>query len=653
MNLLFISSSLGRRIIDALSWMLVHSLWQGLLLAVVAGIVVLFTKKASPSFRYNLFSAISVIFIAATMVTFLGRLNSNKEIVLQHTSDATSITNAFIDPVPVVAEEQAGFIPGIIRFFNEHSAVIVFIWLLVIGFRCFRLIGGLYSIRKIKRSGIAPDDDHWTKRTKELCTQLGITKQVRFFQSAITRVPMVLGHIKPIILFPAGVLVSLSPSEIEAILIHELAHIRRNDYLANIIQSFLEIVFFFNPAAIWVSGLIKAERENCCDDIAVARASNKRNYINALLSFQEYHLNLPQHVTAFGRRRDHLLHRVKRIIYNNNKTLNAMEKLFLASGLLVTGLLVFAFSSNAPNQNKKQTASITQVKNSAGTIPARDTVPNGPSKVITTVEGKEYVLVLKNDKLVELSIDGIKIPSDKINDYKAETDKIITEVKAQAEKAKLMAEESAQRQDELKIELDRLEHMQEELQLKHAGGKKEDAEKIAKELSMMQLDLKMKTEKIEQDSRKIADANGEQAIAQAEREKELALLYQLQATAADKQVKMANGNTALSAQLEKLNGLIALEHQKLAELDAEKELLQLTLAKATDEPGRPASEDMISHSILEDLMVNGLIEDPKKVSVKLNSKELIINGVKQSAEIHKKFKDKYVKKPGWSFSYSS
>jgi beta-lactamase regulating signal transducer with metallopeptidase domain len=85
-------------------------------------------------------------------------------------------------------------------------------------------------------------------------------------------------------------LTTLPASEIEAILLHELAHIRRRDYLVNLLQSFSDIIFFFNPAVLWLSSLIRDERENCCDDIAIGEVKNKKQFIHALLSFQEYNL---------------------------------------------------------------------------------------------------------------------------------------------------------------------------------------------------------------------------------------------------------------------------------------------------------------------------------------------------------------------------
>ena len=107
---------------------------------------------------------------------------------------------------------------------------------------------------------------------------------------------------------------------------HELAHIRRKDYLVNLVQSFAEVVFFFNPALLWISSLLREERENCCDEVAISHTNDKKQFIHALVAFQEYatHTSNKQPTIAFAGRKNYLLNRVKRIIYNENKKLNAM-----------------------------------------------------------------------------------------------------------------------------------------------------------------------------------------------------------------------------------------------------------------------------------------------------------------------------------------
>ncbi|MDB5209278.1 MAG: hypothetical protein JWQ30_105, partial [Sediminibacterium sp.] len=139
-----------------------------------------------------------------------------------------------------------------------------------------------------------------------------------------------------------GLLAHLPSDEIEAILLHELAHIKRRDYFINLLQSFVETIFFFNPALMWLSSMIREERENCCDDIAISITNSKTKFINALIAFQEYHFSTPSYTVGFPGRKNQLLNRVKRIISDSNKTLNATEKSLLTFGMGVFILFSFA-----------------------------------------------------------------------------------------------------------------------------------------------------------------------------------------------------------------------------------------------------------------------------------------------------------------------
>ncbi len=460
MRLSFMIELFTGKTVQALCWTLVHSLWLGLLLAAVAGIIILSTRRSCAALRYNLLTAFFLFFSAAIVITFCLQLNN----AFEKKQSLSVVTGTTISEkkIPVTpAEIELGnttVTNAVVSFLNEYSTVIVFVWLLIIAFRFAGLISGLYNIHKIKNRQITDPGEYWNDRLQSLAARLEIKKKVRMFQSGIAKIPMVLGHFKPIILFPVALLATLPQDEVEAILIHELAHIRRKDYLLNMFQHLMEIFFFFNPAVLWVSALIKTERENCCDDIAVAQTGNKRNYINALLSFQEYNMITPRYATGFTNKRYYLLQRIKRIIYNNNKTLNAMEKTFLASGLVLAGLLAVAFSQTQPGSSEKATpvnqtlSPITEDHRNFSTE-IKDTVPvsfnnilieKGITNLNTMVNGKRYELKIKNDVITELTIDGEKIPDGKIAEHKIVTDDIIYQAKKNIEKEMFLSGKAMQ-----------------------------------------------------------------------------------------------------------------------------------------------------------------------------------------------------------------
>ena len=208
-------------------------------------------------------------------------------------------------------------------------------------------------------------------------------RPVTLLQSGIAKCPMVIGHLKPIILFPVGFLNALSTEEVEAILIHELAHIKRNDFLINIIQTITEILFFFNPAIWWVSSLIRKERENCCDDISVAIMKSKTGYVQALISFQEYSFTAGRYTPAFPGTGYGLLDRVKRLIHNQNSPLSSTHKFILmtiAVFLVFLSVIVSMTKMPATSTNKRSYAAQYGSQSSSGqpqnlVIIPRDTVP--------------------------------------------------------------------------------------------------------------------------------------------------------------------------------------------------------------------------------------------------------------------------------------
>jgi beta-lactamase regulating signal transducer with metallopeptidase domain len=137
----------------------------------------------------------------------------------------------------------------------------------------------------------------------------------------------------------------MEPAQVEAILLHELAHIQRSDYLVNFLQTLLETLFFFNPAVWWLSSLIRAEREHCCDDLALAHMTNQMAYLKALVHFEEYRLSTPRQAVAFGGSRG-VLTRMERIARGKNRALGKLELAILGFVLLLCTLFIAAAPRN-------------------------------------------------------------------------------------------------------------------------------------------------------------------------------------------------------------------------------------------------------------------------------------------------------------------
>jgi len=157
-----------------------------------------------------------------------------------------------------------------------------------------RLTGGWVVAARMRSMLVRPASKEWQQKLDALKARLRISRPVRLFTSALVQVPTVVGWLRPVVLVPVGALAGLPPEHIEALLAHELAHIRRHDYLVNMLQSIAEALLFYHPAVWWISSHIRNERENCCDDVAVEISGDAFAYARALADLEQHrpaHLN--------------------------------------------------------------------------------------------------------------------------------------------------------------------------------------------------------------------------------------------------------------------------------------------------------------------------------------------------------------------------
>ncbi|WP_298739781.1 M56 family metallopeptidase [uncultured Chitinophaga sp.] len=363
---------LSNDIIRAIGWTLIHSLWQGLVLALVAGILILFTRKSRPALRYNIFTLLFFLLTGSALLTFFYELRQPTGHAVMtggSTVEINAAATTLPDATPVLvasaATPQPDFSRRFAAYFNEHAPLLVMLWFIVFVARMLWLFGGLVYVQRIRHYKTSVPDTAFMEQLSVLCRRIRLNSKVQLLESALVKVPAALGILKPVILMPLGMLAQLPPDQVEAVLLHELAHIRRRDFLVNLVQHFAETIFFFNPALLWLSARIREEREHCCDDIAINVTQSRSNYIQALVSFQEFQL-APQmkYAMAFPGRKKQLLHRVKRILGSNNKTLNIAEKSFLLVCFSLIGMLGIVFSQPEKQQaiEKQVTAQVQEME---------------------------------------------------------------------------------------------------------------------------------------------------------------------------------------------------------------------------------------------------------------------------------------------------
>ncbi|HEY2580962.1 MAG TPA: M56 family metallopeptidase [Mucilaginibacter sp.] len=409
-HLLLISIN-SNKIITAFSWMLIHSLWQGLLLAVIAGVGLMFTKRSSAAYRYNLMLTLFIAFIGVCTYTLIVEWNIASKTLSQPVAGDidTNVSSLFSGNL----YNLKLLIKTFSNYFSANAPMVVLIWFIVFLFKSIKMIACLVYNNRIRNFQVYEPDQFWTDAVENFSKKLNIKKAVRLVQSGYIKMPVVVGHLKPVILIPVGLMAGLPAEQVEAILLHELAHIRRNDYLVNFLQNIAETIFFFNPGLLWISTLLREERENCCDDIALEQTQNRVGFVQALISFKEHELYGSKYATAFPGKKNYLFRRISRILNNKSMTFGSGEKIFLMVSVI---LLAFALGTVALGQVKDKLKSApikTQYKTSHDSIPTDSIFANKDAlKAMAPLKRKK---VQYSEKMRD-GIAGIKTKSIRLAD---------------------------------------------------------------------------------------------------------------------------------------------------------------------------------------------------------------------------------------------
>lgn len=310
------TAGIPENISSALGWTLIHSLWQGLAIVVAFSILRQVFKTSNARYWQGI-GALGLQLISA-LVTF-GTVYQPAEIVAGKPKFTAFFINnaANLDGVSIFAPSKLTFIQQAQLFIQNNLDTFVLFWFIGANLLLFRLIIGFVYVQQLKVQKITPVRDEVLGIMEELQKKIQLNMPIRLFESAKAVVPMTIGWIKPIILLPAGIMSGLSITQLEAVLAHELAHIKRYDYLINIFQSCVEILFFYHPATWFISAQVRDERENCCDDFAVNICGDRLVLAKALTQVATFQ-HQPRLAMAFGAKRQTFMDRIKRIVGIND-----------------------------------------------------------------------------------------------------------------------------------------------------------------------------------------------------------------------------------------------------------------------------------------------------------------------------------------------
>lgn len=321
---------LSDQFVQKLGWVLLHFIWQAMVIAILLAVLLRILRGFSANLRYVAACLAMVIIVLLPVVTmqFVNVLplqeeqtvfeipnTENKSEVVELQPSVISLPSSGIyEPVREESARTSNVIvwkQRITDILEPALPHIVTGWLLGVLVLSVWQLGGWAQLQKLRRKMVKQVDTPLKDKLNRLSEKLGVNQAVDLLESALVRVPTMIGWLRPVILLPAGALTGLSTAQLEAILAHELAHIKRYDYLVNILQTIVEILGFYHPALWWISHKIRTERENCCDDLAVTVTNDRISYARALTSMEEIRGRGELAVAAAG---GNLISRVRRII---------------------------------------------------------------------------------------------------------------------------------------------------------------------------------------------------------------------------------------------------------------------------------------------------------------------------------------------------
>ncbi len=330
----------SEEVIRSLGLTLLDSLWQGAVLLFVCGGLLWLLRNRASRLRYYVVLAGLLALPVLSVVTFSGHYSvSDQGIVASAGEQLLPSEFTFATGETVLPESALSLVDRWQQWAQTNAPYISLIWVLGFALFAFRLTGGFYMVRRLKQNSELPQDDYWTNKVKALCDQLKIKLPVELRQSARLTSPVVLGYLKPVVIFPMGLLQGLPTDQIEAILLHELAHIKRYDYLLNVLVSLLQVVFFYHPAYWWLQSQLDSEREYSCDDLVLHQTGNSLSLIKALAAVREFQITGHSPALAFAGHKNQLLKRVERIMKKKTRT-NWLGGLISMSVLLLSFFLM-------------------------------------------------------------------------------------------------------------------------------------------------------------------------------------------------------------------------------------------------------------------------------------------------------------------------
>jgi uncharacterized protein (TIGR03435 family) len=294
-------------------WALVHFIWQGTVVALVAALVLHLCRRRTASVRYLIACGAMVAMLFAVVMTAALVEAPSANLTATRASVRTTADGRVDVFLPIQINEAPS--PATVSNAQRVEMLLPWIvsaWLSGVIVLLARVGAGWWHVRRLHHLALASPSSNWQATGSRIASRLGLARFIRIVQLSHVDVPLVVGCLRPIVVLPIAAISQLNAAQVEAILAHELAHVRRHDYLVNLMQTLAETLLFYHPAVWWLSARIRDEREHCCDDVAVAVCGDPAGYAAALAELEAWRsgeLSLAAAATGGS-----LLNRVRRIL---------------------------------------------------------------------------------------------------------------------------------------------------------------------------------------------------------------------------------------------------------------------------------------------------------------------------------------------------
>lgn len=408
----------SNQLLQSLGFTLLHSIWQSAMIALAVFVLLRLMKNASALSRYYLSITGLLLMLAIPGIAFVQSLSNfnpapEQPLLPPQTDDLIAVVYVLAD---------AGF--GIQAFVNQISDAFsamapYFVWFWLIGMimMSVRLGGGYILAYRLKTTYIRPVEQKWELILNRMADKLHIRHKISLFESVKVDMPMVIGYLKPVILLPIGTLSRMPYDQVEMILAHELAHIRRADFLVNLIQSVVEVVLFFNPFVWWLSSVIRQEREHICDDMAMNISGKGLSLAKALVSLSDLPAAAMDNSAILYFNKYNTMKRIERLFSNPRLKPSSFEKMIVTLMALLVVIIISTtgtFAGSADSRVAEAAAVINgpDVNYAVDIMPLPDTLKDAPAPVAK--EKREIYLEVENGKTVKAIVNGKEVPAEEL-----------------------------------------------------------------------------------------------------------------------------------------------------------------------------------------------------------------------------------------------